>query len=174
MSDHNTQDLRDKASLDIFANTGYKVESDDPFIDSIIICKNIVDQITTTSLDSINNQLEYNKDVLESYTNNIVDNLKLHQTQVVGDFDSKLAELNEILSKLENQKEAIVADVYVKLQQRITEQIEEQLSRDLQAIANNANNKVNNERNILKGGVFGLIIGIALCAFLAFIFTKTH
>ena len=112
--------------------------------------------------------------MLESYTNNIVDNLKLHQTQVVGDFDSKLAELNEILSKLENQKEAIVADVYVKLQQRITEQIEEQLSRDLQAIANNANNKVNNERNILKGGVFGLIIGIALCAFLAFIFTKTH
>lgn len=164
------QDLREQLTVDIFQQTGYKVETDDPFVDTILVCKNIIEQIEQKSIVNINHHLEYNKNSLEDYTNNLIESLKDNQRAVVEEFDSKSSELKELLDTLQNQKDAIIASVYTKMQQRVTEQIEEQLSKDLQAIASNANNKVNNERMLLKGGAGGLIVGIILCAILLFVF----
>lgn len=162
------QALRERLSIDIFAKTGYKVDMYDPMIDSVVIVDDMVRQIRQQCHDSINEQLEFIEGRLESYTDNITDNLVMRQEQVIAEFDTGLNELREIVTTLNTQKEAIVADVWTKMQMRVNKQIEEQLSKDLQSIANNANNKVNNQRNLLLGiiigGMGGLVIGMLLVA----------
>lgn len=149
---------RRQISQDIFARTGKKVVVQDPMIEVIMIWR----ELNKESLEHVSN-------ALEASTNEIIDNLILNQDKVLVNFDEKLNELKDILARLENQKEAIVADVWGKMQKRVTKQIEEQLSRDLKAIAKNANNQVNNQRNILMGGVGGLLVGVILCAIIIFI-----
>ena len=145
--------IRRQISQDIFARTGKKVVVQDPMIEVIMIWR----EFNKESLEHVSN-------ALEASTNEIIDNLILNQDKVLVNFDEKLTELKDTLARLENQKEAIVADVWGKMQARVTKQIEEQLSRDLKAIAKNANNQVNNQRNILMGGVGGLLVGLILCA----------
>lgn len=149
---------RRQISQDIFARTGKKVVVQDPMIEVIMIWR----ELNKESLEHVSN-------ALEASTNEIIDNLILNQDKVLVNFDEKLTELKDTLARLENQKEAIVADVWGKMQARVTKQIEEQLSRDLKAIAKNANNQVNNQRNILMGGIGGLLVGLILCAIIVFI-----
>lgn len=150
--------IRRQISQDIFARTGKKVVVQDPMIEVIMIWR----ELNKESLEHVSN-------ALEASTNEIIDNLIFNQDKVLVNFDEKLTELKDTLARLENQKEAIVADVWGKMQARVTKQIEEQLSRDLKAIAKNANNQVNNQRNILMGGIGGLLVGLILCAIIVFI-----
>lgn len=145
---------------DVFRHSGVKLPADDPIVQLVVA----IEKITDDKAINIANNLEANAD-------NIVDNLMMKQDQVVAAFDTKLAELQELLTKLENQKEAIVLDVWSKLEQRVIDKIQNELTGSIKTIAENSNNDVNNERMLLKGGLTGLLVGIVLCAIILFVFT---
>lgn len=145
---------------DIFRHSGVKLPANDPIVQLVVA----IEKITDNKAINIANNLEANAD-------NIVDNLMMKQDQVVAAFDTKLAELQELLTKLENQKEAIVLDVWSKLEQRVIDKIQNELTGSIKTIAENSNNDVNNERMLLKGGLTGLLVGIMLCAIILFVFT---
>lgn len=150
--------VRKKISQEIFARTGKKVVIEDPMIEVIMVWRELNEE-----------WLEYVSNALEASSGEILDNLVLNQDKVLANFDEKLNELKDTLTRLENQKEAIVADVWGKMQARVTKQIEEQLSRDLKTIAKNTNNQVNNQCNILMGGLGGLLVGLILCAIIVMV-----
>lgn len=141
----------------IFQETRMKVSPNDPVVQLAMGLENITKEKLNVYLTSTEKQLD-------QQTRKILLELENKQKSVADEFDNKLEELKDILDTLENQKQAIVADVWGKLHVKVSEQIEQQLSRDLQAIANNANNKVNNQRNMLVGAVIGIVIGIIICA----------
>lgn len=156
----NHQDAVKAVINDVFRHSGVKLPADDPIVQLVVA----IEKITNDKAINIANNLEANAD-------NIVDNLMMKQDQVIVTFDTKLAELKEILTKLENQKEAIVLDVWRKLEQRVMDKIQDELTGSIKTIAENSNNDVNNERMLLKGGVGGLLAGIILCAIILFVFT---
>lgn len=142
-----SQELR----LEIFEKLGLKIDENDPIIQLYLIQNAIM-----------KSSVQQFQEGLNGFGDAVISEIKNEQDKVLSNFDEKLLELQDILSKLENQKEAIVADVWYKLQKKI----QEQLSKDMQAIANNANNKINNQRNMFIGGVVGLLIGIVFCIIL--------
>lgn len=148
-----------KLKNQIFDKTGLKLSNNDPMIELVMILKDITEEELETVMNN-----------LESTSDNIIDNIIAQQNKVDQAFDSKLDELKDVLLKLENQKEAIVMDVWRKLEQRVMDKIQSELTDNMQTIARNSNNNINNERMLLKGGVGGLIAGIFLCAILLFIF----
>ena len=148
-----------KLKNQIFEKTGLKLSNNDPMIELVMILKDITEEELETVMNN-----------LESTSDNIIDNIIAQQNKVDQAFDSKLDELKDVLLKLENQKEAIVMDVWRKLEQRVMDKIQSELTDNMQTIARNSNNNINNERMLLKGGVGGLIAGIFLCAILLFIF----
>lgn len=155
MSDEKeVQELR----LEIFEKLGLKVDENDPIIQLYFI----QDSIIRNSILNLQNGLNSLGDAL-------ISEITEQQENVLSSFDGKRDELLLILTKLENQKEAIVADVWQKLDKRISDKIHKQLSEDMQAIANNANNKINNQRNMFVGGLCGLLIGL-LFSIILFIF----
>lgn len=147
----------------IFQETRIKVSPNDPSVQLVLALKNIAQENLDIYLSNVEEQLN-------KQTQKILLELENKQKLVVDRFDDKLEELKDILDTLENQKQAIVADVWGKLHVKVSEQIEQQLSKDLQAIANNANNKVNNQRNMLIGGVGGILVGIVLCSIILLLF----
>lgn len=148
-----------KLKNQIFEKTGLKLSNNDPMIELVMILKDITEEELETVMNN-----------LESTSDNIIDNIIAQQNKVDQAFDSKLDELKDVLLKLENQKEAIVMDVWRKLEQRVMDKIQSELTDNMKTIARNSNNNINNERMLLKGGVGGLIAGIFLCAVLLFIF----
>lgn len=155
MSDEKeVQELR----LEIFEKLGLKVDENDPIIQLYFI----QDSIIRNSILNLQNGLNSLGDAL-------ISEITEQQENVLSSFDGKRDELLHILTKLENQKDAIVADVWQKLDKRISDKIHKQLSEDMQAIANNANNKINNQRNMFVGGLCGLLIGL-LFSIILFIF----
>lgn len=154
MNNDNAQKLR----LEIFEKTGLKVDEDDPIIQLFLV----QDTIMKTSINEFQITLNGLGDAL-------ISEITKQQNHILSSFDGKRDELLSILEKLENQKEAIVADVWKKLDSRITDKVHNQLSEDMQAIANNANNKINNQRNIFIGIAVGLLIGF-IFAFLVLLF----
>lgn len=148
-----------KLKNQIFEKTGLKLSNNDPMIELVMILKDITEEELETVMNN-----------LESTSDNIIDNIIAQQNKVDQAFDSKLDELKDVLLKLENQKEAIVMDVWRKLEQRVMDKIQSELTDNMKTIARNSNNNINNERMLLKGGVGGLIAGIFLCAILLFIF----
>ena len=137
------QELR----LELFRNTGLKIDENDPIIQLYLI----QDSLMKSAI------FDFQKN-LNDLGDTLITEIKEHQVDVLSGFDSKRDELNLILSKLDKQKEAIVVDVWSKLEKRIQKQLHE----DMQAIANNANNKINNQRNMFIGGIIGLLIGLLL------------
>lgn len=150
MSDK-SQELR----IELFEKLGLKVDENDPIIQLYLIQDTIM-----------SNSIKQFQDGLNALGDALLTDISEEQEKILSGFDGKRDELLEILTKLENQKEAIVADVWQKLDKRISDKIHNQLSEDMQAIANNANNKINNQRNMFIGGVVGLLIGIVFCIIL--------
>ena len=150
MSDK-AQELR----IELFEKLGLKVDENDPIIQLYLIQDTIM-----------SNSIKQFQDGLNTLGDALLTDISEEQEKILSGFDGKRDELLEILTKLENQKEAIVADVWQKLDKRISDKIHNQLSEDMQAIANNANNKINNQRNMFIGGVVGLLIGIVFCIIL--------
>lgn len=150
MSDK-SQELR----VELFEKLGLKVDENDPIIQLYLIQDTIM-----------SNSIKQFQDSLNALGDALLTDISEEQEKILSGFDGKRDELLEILTKLENQKEAIVADVWQKLDKRISDKIHNQLSEDMQAIANNANNKINNQRNMFIGGVVGLLIGIVFCIIL--------
>ena len=141
--------------LELFEKTGLKVDENDPIIQLYLIQNSIM-----------KSSVQQFQDGLNSLGDAILTDITEQQEKVLSGFDEKRDELLEILTKLEKQKEAIVADVWQKLDKRISDKIHKQLSEDMQAIANNANNKINNQRNMFIGGIVGLLIGIVFSVIL--------
>lgn len=150
MSDK-AQELR----IELFEKLGLKVDENDPIIQLYLIQDTIM-----------SNSIKQFQDGLNALGDALLTDISEEKEKILSGFDGKRDELLEILTKLENQKEAIVADVWQKLDKRISDKIHNQLSEDMQAIANNANNKINNQRNMFIGGVVGLLIGIVFCIIL--------
>ncbi len=148
---------------EVFKETGMKVAPDDP----IVQLMTIIQRITGEKVEEISNQLE---SLSENIIDNIIGSQSKNQQALDLAFEGKLNELREVLGKLEDQKEMIVADVWRKLEGRVIDKIQSELTTGIQSIANNSNNKVNNERMMLKGGIIGLVIGLVLCAILLFLF----
>lgn len=154
----NNREIAHKLRNELFNHSSIKVTDDDPVIQLIIA----VEAITQRKAD-------YIAENLESTSENIIDNILAKQENVNDTFDEKLAELKNLLTKLEDQKEAIVLDVWRKLEQRVMEKIQSELTSSIKTIAENSNNSVNNERMALKGGLGGLIVGIIICAIVLFV-----
>lgn len=144
---------------EIFETTKLKVEPDDPTVLLIIAIEKLLEKKTDAIFSNI-----------EAESTNITENIIEHQQKIDTAFDVKLNNLKEILEKLENQKEAIVGDVWQKMEQRTNQKIQNMLENGMKEIAKNSNNKVNNERMLLKGIVIGLFVGLVLCAVLLFMF----
>lgn len=148
-------DVSKELRVELFDKTGIKVDENDPIIQLFLIQNSLM-----------NDNLKKYNESLNSLTDALLVDISEQQENILSSFDGKKDELLGILTKLENQKEAIVADVWQKLDKRISDKIHKQLSEDMQAIANNANNKINNQRNMFIGGVAGLLIGIVFCIIL--------
>lgn len=148
-------DVSKELRVELFDKTGIKVDENDPIIQLFLIQNSLM-----------NDNLKSYQESLNSLTDALLTDISEQQENILSSFDGKKDELLGILTKLENQKEAIVADVWQKLDKRISDKIHKQLSEDMQAIANNANNKINNQRNMFIGGVAGLLIGILFCIIL--------
>lgn len=137
--------------LHLFEKSGLKIDQDDPIIQLYLVQKTLMS-------DSI---LDFQKNI-NSLGDSLINEIKEQQKEVLSGFDERTDNLNTILAKLDTAKEAIVNDVWAKLEQRVRDQLHE----DMQAIANNANNKINNQRNMFIGGIIGLLIGLVLCVIL--------
>lgn len=181
-----------QVKTELFDRTGLKVADNDPMLQLVVILKDI----TEGQLDTIFNNIEANTDnitdnlllKLESTANTIAEQQqktgkeitetqKTAQTAITNSIDGidkafadKLTELQTLVNKLDNQKEAIVLDVWSKLEQRVMDKIQSELTSSIKIIAQNSNNNINNERMLLKGGIGGLMAGISLCALILFIF----
>ena len=151
MSVEKTKEIR----FSIFEKIGLKVDETDPIIQLYLLQEALL-------LEAVK-QHQLN---LTSLGDAMVSEIKQSHISLLTDFDLKKEELNVILTKLEEQKEAIIGDVWQKLDAKTSEKIHKQLHADMQDIANNANNKINNQRNILIGGIIGLLIGIVFCIIL--------
>lgn len=152
-----SQDMR----LDIFQQTGLKIDEHDPIIQLYLI----QDSLLNKSIVQISEKLL-------ALTDATIADIKDQQNAVLLNFDVKANELDQILSRLDKQKEMIVADVWQKLDQRFTDKINDTLKTGMDEIAKNSNNKINNQRNMLIGGVGGLVVGILLCLVVFFILTS--
>lgn len=148
-----------KLTLEMFENTGLKIDEDDPIVQLYLIQNTIMKESVTQFQNNIDSKCE-----------EVVTRVEKQQQYILTGFDAKRDELLAILTKLEDQKNAIVADVWQKLDKRISDKIHKQLSDDMQAIANNANNKINNQRNMFVGGLVGLLTGIVFSIIILFVF----
>lgn len=146
----NDKDLQEMR-LHLFEKSGLKIDQDDPIIQLYLVQKTLMS-------DSL---LDFQKNI-NSLGNTLINEIKEQQKEVLSGFDERTDKLNAILAHLDKAKEAIVNDVWAKLEQRVRDQ----LHKDMQAIANNANNKINNQRNMFIGGIIGLLIGLVLCVIL--------
>ncbi len=146
----NDKDLQEMR-LHLFEKSGLKIDQDDPIIQLYLVQKTLMS-------DSF---LDFQKN-LNSLGDTLINEIKDQQKEVLSGFDERTDKLNAILAHLDKAKEAIVNDVWAKLEQRVRDQ----LHKDMQAIANNANNKINNQRNMFIGGITGLLIGLVLCVIL--------
>ena len=172
-----TREVRNK----VFDKTGMKISNNDPMLELVLAIRTmtekeveiILNNLESTSENIIDNILAQQKQIDKNVKSKIADLDKSFKSKTADfdkNFSSKLNELTHILNKLESQKEAIVMDVWNKLDQRVMDKIQTELTKSISAIAQNSNNKINNERMLLKGGVGGLVAGIFLCAILLFIF----
>ncbi len=150
MSEDQIENLR----LELFKETGLKIDENDPLIQIYLLQNSLMNR----SLLGFQRNLNDLGDAL-------ISEIKEQQADILKSFDGKQEELSKTLARLDNHKEAMVADVWLKLQQKLQKQIHE----DMQAIANNANNKINNQRNMFIGGIIGLLIGLFILVIILFI-----
>ena len=156
LADQNrNKEVRDK----IFIQTGQKIGIDDPVI-----------QLVRIQEQFINDNVDAMTATLEATSENVITNIEISHGQLSKQFDIKLENLNDILSKLDRQKEAIVLDVWNKLERRMIEKIQTELTRNIKIIAKNSNNNINNERMMLRGALIGGLIGIAICFLILFLY----
>lgn len=161
MSSEKNSEKSQNLRLDIFQQTGLKIDEQDPIIQLYLI----QDSLLNKSVIQI-------QEKLLALTDATITDIKDQQKAVLSNFDVKANELDQILSRLDKQKEMIVADVWQKLDQRFTDKINDTLKTGMDEIAKNSNNKINNQRNMLIGGVGGLVVGILLCLVVFFILTS--
>jgi hypothetical protein len=150
MSEDQIENLR----LELFKETGLKIDENDPLIQIYLLQNSLMNR----------SLLKFQRN-LNDLGDAIILEIKEQQADILKSFDGKQEELYKTLAKLDNHKEAMVADVWLKLQQKLQKQIHE----DMQAIANNANNKINNQRNMFIGGIIGLLIGLFILVIILFI-----
>lgn len=161
-------DNQEAAINEIFLRTRLKLDKDDPVVQLLLLYQANNNTMRRLFDEAADNQLTFINKRLEVFVDEEITRLSNQQQEIIHAYDDGLSELKDTLEKMESQKEAIVADVWRKMQDRVTKQIEDQLSKDLQKMANNANNKVNNQRNILLGGLGGIILGILISTFTLF------
>ena len=155
-------DNQEAAINEIFLRTRLKLDKDDPVVQLLLLYQANNNTMRRLFDEAADNQLTFINKRLEVFVDEEITRLSDQQQEIIHAYDDGLSELKDTLEKMESQKEAIVADVWRKMQDRVTKQIEDQLSKDLQKMANNANNKVNNQRNMLLGGLGVIIIGILI------------
>lgn len=143
----------------LYAQTKLKIENDDPTILLILAIEDLLEKKADAIFANI-----------EAETDNITTNMLEHQSNIDKAFESKLKNLTEVLEKLEGQKQAVVADVWKKMEERTNQKIQNMLESGMKEIAKNSNNQVNNQRILLIGGFVGTIFGFALCAIILYFF----
>ncbi len=161
MSSEKNSEKSQNLRLDIFQQTGLKIDEQDPIIQLYLIQDSL-----------LNKSIVHISEKLLALTDATIADIKDQQKAVLSNFDVKANELEQILSRLDKQKEMIVADVWQKLDQRFTDKINDTLKTGMDEIAKNSNNKINNQRNMLIGGVGGLVVGILLCLVVFYIVLK--
>lgn len=150
-------DLKNK----LFEKTGLKFDDTDPVLQLYLLQDHLMQDRVMMFQKNLN-------DIADA----IITDISEQQSLVLSGFDKKTEALNKLLTALENQKEAIVADVWQKLDKRVAEKVRTQLSEDMKAIASNANNRINNQRNMLLGAVAGATIGLFIGLLIMFMLHK--
>ena len=148
----NLSDIKAKDVMNaVFVESGMKTDENDPLVHLVLANLKLIKLA----------EQDFRKNIDEA-GKGVVRDIQQNQALILKGFDQRKDELNILLTKLEGQKEAIITDVWSKLNDKVTAQIQNQLTKDLQKIANNANNKVNTQRNMLIGGGIGIIVGILI------------
>lgn len=136
---------------DLFSKTGYKIEEDDPLV---LMMLHNTELLKTTEHDLIAN--------LKSVHDDLMKGIKDKHTEGISEFNDRIKHLESILNKLEDQKTAIVQDVWSKSQDIMYDRTLKTMQKSVDQLIKTSSGKVSNERSILIGAMGGLILGLIL------------
>ena len=136
---------------DLFSKTGYKIEEDDPLV---LMMLHNAELLKTTEHDLIAN--------LKSLHNDLMKGVKNKHTEGIAEFNDQIKYLESILNKLEDQKVAIVQDVWSKSQDIMYDRTLKTMQKSVDQLIRTSSGKVSNERSVLIGAMGGLILGLIL------------
>jgi hypothetical protein len=136
---------------DLFSKTGYKIEEDDPLV---LMMLHNAELLKTTEHDLIAN--------LKSLHDDLMKGVKNKHTEGIAEFNDQIKYLESILNKLEDQKIAIVQDVWSKSQDIMYDRTLKTMQKSVDQLIRTSSGKVSNERSVLIGAMGGLILGLIL------------
>lgn len=141
---------------DLFIKTGYKIEEDDPLI---LMMLHNAELLKSTEHDLLIS--------LKSLHNDLIDSVRNTHAEGVTEFKNQIEYLEGILNKLEDQKTAIVQDVWSKSQDIMYDRTLKTMQKSVDELIRTSSGKVSNERSILIGAMGGLIFGLILGVIIA-------
>lgn len=144
--------------IDVFTQTGMKITEDDPMVLVMLHNAKILKDAEADLSSNIARLL-----------GQLSDDVKDKHSEGLTEFNNRIKYLENILNKLEDQKSAIVQDVWTKSQDIMYDRTLKTMQKSVDQLMKTSSDKVNNERSILLGAlggiIFGLILGVIFAAF---------
>ena len=160
-------DATNKAQLivdDIFRHTRIKITEDDPLILMMLHNSTL---LQSTQAELTNAITALNTEMLQAIQSKHEDGLTALQNQHdkgLTDFNGRISYVEKLLAKLEDQKDAIIQDVWSKSQDIMYERTKTTMQKAINEMMQEGQGAVNNQRNILIGAFGGMVFGMILAA----------
>lgn len=160
-------DATNKAQLivdDIFKHTRIKITEDDPLILMMLHNSTL---LQSTQAELTNAITALNAEMLQAIQSKHEDALTALQNQHdkgLTDFNGRISYVEKLLAKLEDQKDAIIQDVWSKSQDIMYERTKTTMQKAINEMMQEGQGAVNNQRNILIGAFGGMVFGMILAA----------